>query len=112
MWFCVSAPRAEGGLPEPARDPGDGLAHVVGRTRVGKANELAAMERIEVDARGGRDMRLLKHLLGKFETVGCEARDIGIQIERAVGGQECVEAGLRQALDQDAPVLLITALDR
>ena len=44
--------------PEPSLDACDGLAHLVGRTRIGKANEPAAMQRIEVDAGGRRDVRL------------------------------------------------------
>ena len=41
-----------------------------------------------------------------------EARDIGIEIERAVDRQKLVEPDLRQALDQNAAVLLIAVLDR
>jgi hypothetical protein len=83
-------------LSEPARDARHRFAHVVGRARVGKANEGAAVDRIEIDARRRRDMRLLQHPLGEIETVGGEFRDVGIEIERAVGRQEFVEAGLRQ----------------
>src|SRR5262245_6263528 len=54
---------------EPARDPRHRLAHVVGRARVGEADELPAMEGIEVDPRGRGDMRLLQHLFGKLEAV-------------------------------------------
>src|SRR6266851_8354562 len=97
-------------LSEPPRDTRHGLAHFVGRTRIGKANELMAMNRIEVDAGGRRDVRLFQHLFGKLETVGGELRDIGVEVKRAVGGQELVETGLRQSFDQNAAVLLIAAL--
>src|SRR5258708_34900686 len=97
-------------LSEPARDTRNGFAHFVGRTGIAKANEPAAVKRIEIDAGGGRDASLLQHLFGKLETVGGEFGDVGVEIERTVGGQEFVEAGLRQAFDQDAPVLLVAAL--
>ena len=57
-------------------------------------------------------MRLLQHALGEVEAVVGEARHVGIEIERAVDRQELVEAGLRQALEQDAAVLLVAVLDR
>ena len=56
-------------LSEPPRDPRHRFAHFLGRTRVGKTDELMAVNRIEVDAGGGRDARLFQHLLGKLETV-------------------------------------------
>src|ERR1700692_1349980 len=67
--YCGSASLA---LPEPARDPLNRLAHVVGRTRIGKADEVAAVERIEVDAGGCGDVGLLQHLPGKVVAVGRE----------------------------------------
>src|SRR5258708_28934274 len=87
-------------LSEPARDTRNGFAHFVGRTSIAKANEPTAVNRIEIDAGGGRDARLLQHLFGKLETVGGEFGDIGGEVERAVGRQEFVEAGLRQPLYQ------------
>src|ERR1700680_4913150 len=59
-------------LAEPPRDTRNGLAHFVGRTRIGKADELMTVNRIEIDAGSRSDVRLLQHLLGKFETVRCE----------------------------------------
>src|SRR6478736_7230144 len=99
-------------LTEPARDARYRFTHLVGRARVGEANETAAVDRIEIDARRRRHMRLLQHAAGKFETIGGEIRDIGIEVEGAIRRQELGEAGLRQSLDQDAAVLLIAALDR
>src|SRR6187399_2721456 len=99
-------------LSQPPRDARHRFTHLVGRARVGEANEAAAVDRIEIDARGCRYMRLLQHAAGKFETVGGEIRDIGIEVEGAVRRQELGEAGLGQSLDQDAAVFLIAALDR
>src|SRR5258705_12581866 len=97
-------------LSEPARDTRNGFAHFVSRTGIAKANESTAVKWIEIDAGGGRDARLLQHLFGKLETVGGEFGDIGVEVERAVGRQEFVEASLRQPLDQNAPVLLVAGL--
>src|SRR5947209_11733355 len=78
-------------LAEPTGDARNCLAHLFERTRVGKADEPAAVDRIEIDSWGGRDVRLFQHTLGKFETVGREGRNIGIQVKRAIGGQKFVE---------------------
>src|SRR5258705_9071400 len=104
--------RNEIALAKPPRDPRHSLTHLVGRAGVGETNEGAAMDRIEVDARRCRDMRLLQHAAGKFETVRGEIGNIGVEVERAISGKELGEACLRQPLDQDATVLLIAALDR
>ena len=57
-------------LSQPFRDARDGFAHLVGGTRVGKANELTAVNRVEIDPGGSRDARLFQHLAGKGKTVG------------------------------------------
>src|ERR1700676_4572719 len=98
-------------LAKPPRDAGNRLAHFLARTGVAKAKELAAVNRIEGDAGGRRDARLLQHLFGKLETVGGELRDVRVEVECAVGGQEFVQTGLRQPRDQNAAVLLVAALD-
>src|SRR4051812_2291075 len=60
-------PNASGkALPEPARDARDGFAHLIGRARVGEANEAAAMDRIEIDPRRGGDVGLFQHPVGEF----------------------------------------------
>src|SRR5665213_4433388 len=69
------------GLSEPARDPRHRFAHVLGRTRVGKADEPAAVDRVEVDAGRCRDMGLLQHSLREFVTVLGEGGNVGIEIE-------------------------------
>src|SRR4030095_10277223 len=99
-------------LSKPARDARHRFPHLVSRARVGEANEAAAVDRIEIDARCRRHMRLLPHAAGQFETVSGKIRNIGVEVEGAVRRQELGEASLRQSLDQDAAVLLIAALDR
>ena len=79
---------------------------------VGKAHEGPAVDRIEIDARRCRDMGLFEHAAGEFKTVRGEIGNIGIEVERAVGREKPGQAGLRQAFDQNATVLLIAALDR
>src|SRR5207302_5374795 len=69
---CYRSDLAGLALSEPPRDTRHRLAHFLGRTRIGKANELMAMNRIEVDAGRRRDMRLFQHLFGKLITVGGE----------------------------------------
>src|SRR5437868_15317504 len=97
----------ESALSEPPRDTRNRLPHFIGRTRIAKADELTASNRIEIDTGGRRDVRLLQHFLCKLETVGSECRYIRVQVKRAVGGQEFVQARSRQALDQDAEVLQV-----
>src|SRR4051794_4128040 len=110
-WWTLRCANWRIGLPEPPRDALHGFAHVIGGARIGEANELTAMSRIEIDAGGRRNMRFLQHLLGEFKAVGGELRDVGIKVKRAVSGQELVEAGPRQALDQDLSVHLVPTLD-
>jgi hypothetical protein len=57
-------------------------------------------------------MRLLQKALREIEAVVGEFRNVGVEIERAVDRQEPVEARLRQAFDQDFPVVLVAVLDR
>src|SRR4051794_780107 len=73
-------------LRKPARDARHGFAHVVGRARVAETDIPVPMHRIEVYARRRRDMGLLQHLSGEIQAVGGEFRNIGIEIEGAVGG--------------------------
>src|SRR3954449_1915036 len=102
----------ESALSEPPRDTRNRLPHFIGRTRVGKADELTAPNRIEIDAGCRRDVCLLQHFLCKLETVGGEFGDIRVQVKRTVGGQEFVEPRLRQALDQNAAVFQVAVFHR
>src|SRR3979409_1707573 len=68
---------------QPFGDARDRIVDVLCRARVREANERAAVNRIEVDARRGRDMRLFQHSLGKFKTVRRERRYVGVEVERA-----------------------------
>src|ERR1700722_9348799 len=74
-------------LSEPSRDARHGLAHFVGRTRIGKTDISVAVNRIEIDARCRGHARLFEHLAGKHCAVGGESRDVGIEVKRAVGRQ-------------------------
>ena len=76
-----------------------------------KLNQAAVM-RIEVDAGGRRNPRLLQHPAREIETVIGELRHIGVEIERAVDRQEFVEADPGQSVEQDAAVLLVAVLHR
>src|ERR1700712_1784895 len=87
-WQYQRTGRNAARLSEPARDARNGLAHLVGRARVGKPDEAAAVNRIEVDAGSSGDMCLFQHLRGKCEAVGGEFRDVGVQIKGAVSGKE------------------------
>src|SRR2546423_12626989 len=100
--YFGSSQALESALSEPPRDTRNRLPHFIGRTRIAKADELTASNRIEIDAGCRRDMCLLQHFLRKLETVGRECRDIRVQVKRAIGGQEIVEARLRQGPHQDA----------
>src|SRR5438105_9494283 len=97
----------ESALSEPPRDTRNRLPHFIGRTRIGKADELTASNRIEIDTGCRRDVCLLQHFLCKLETVRRECRDIRVQVKCAICGQEFVEAGSRQGLDQDATVFQV-----
>src|SRR5690242_11852205 len=91
MSMCSSAKPSKniGALPrslslQPACDPLHRIAHGVGRSRIGEADERTAMDRIEIDAGGRGHMRLFQHLLREGKAVGGELRHVGIEIERAV----------------------------
>src|SRR3954462_989205 len=64
-------------LFKPVGDPVNCLPHLRGRARIRESYERAAMDRIEIEARGCRDAGLVQHLLGEVETVGGEVRDVG-----------------------------------
>src|SRR6266508_189892 len=97
---------------EPVRQPLDRFVHVRRCTRIAETDEMSALERIEIDARRRRHMRLRQHALGEFEAVVAEARDVGIEIEGAIDGEKLVESGFRQAVEQNATILLVTVLHR
>src|SRR5687768_15582289 len=63
---------------EPATDPLHRLAHVGGGAGVAEADEMVAAGGIEIDAGGGRHMRVLQQALGEIEAVVGEARDVGV----------------------------------
>src|ERR1700722_2539854 len=83
---------------EPPRDPLDPFAHVFGRTRIAEPDVALPVHGIEIVAGGGGDAGLLQHAAGEAEAVVAEARDVGIEVERAVHGKEGVEPGARQAV--------------
>src|SRR5215831_7626976 len=97
---------------EPRRDPLHRFAHLRGRARVAEADEVFALERIEIEPRRRRHMRLCQHALGELETVVAEARHVGIEIEGAVDREDFIEARFRQALEQNAAILLVAVLHR
>src|SRR5579872_2661570 len=72
------------GLLQPLGDARHRFTHFVSRTRVGKTDELAAMNGIEIDAGGRCDMGLFQHRAGEFETVIGEIRNIGVKVKRAI----------------------------
>src|SRR5690606_8790530 len=88
---------------EPRADPLDRLVHLRARTRIAQAQEAVAAPRVEIDARGRRDMRLIEHAAREIEAVVREARYFGVKIEGPVHRQEAVEARFWQALHEDAP---------
>src|SRR5205809_3407086 len=95
------------GAREPSADPLHRLVHLRRRARIAEADEVPSLDRIEIDAGRDRHVGLLQHALGEIEAVVAEARHIGIEIERAVDRENPLDAGLRQTLQQDAPVLLV-----
>src|SRR5204862_6633180 len=54
---------------EPGADALDRLLHIGGRTGVAEAHKMPAVDRIEIDTRRRRHMRLLEEPLGEIETV-------------------------------------------
>ena len=84
----------------------DRFVHLSRAAGVAQAQEILAVQRIEIDAGGRGHAGLLQHARREGEAVVREARHVGVKIERAVGGQKCVEPGARQSVEQDAPVFL------
>ena len=76
-------------LAEPARDPRHRFPHLIGRTRIGKADEGAAVDRVEIDARRG-GVVLGRHLaVGVVGVVDDLAAAVGVGLHQALGvGQE------------------------
>src|ERR1700752_177081 len=81
---------------EPRPGPLPRLALPRRRARVAEADEVLAVQRIEIDARRRRHVGFLEHALGEFEAVVAEALDVGIEIEGAVDGEDFLDAGLGQ----------------
>src|SRR6202012_805298 len=68
IWIQRSGPNPRHiALSQPSRDARNRFTHFVDRARVGEADELTAVNRIEVDAGGCRDACLFQHLAGEFE---------------------------------------------
>src|SRR5262245_9326167 len=96
---------------EPRRDPLHRLVHVGGRSGVAEADEMSALQRIEIDPRRCRHVSFRQHALGEIKAVVGEARHVGIEIEGPVHREKLLEPRLRQAGEQDAAVLLVAVLD-
>src|SRR5262245_17273121 len=94
-------------MSQPRPNPLHRLMHLGRRAGVAEADEVPAFDRIKIDAGRRGDMRLLQHTPREVEAVVGEARHIGIEIEGAVDRKKLVETDLGQALDENAPVLLV-----
>src|SRR5947208_1713395 len=96
---------------KPIRQPIDCFVHLPRRTRVAETNEMSALDRIKIDARCRRHVRLRQHALGELEAVVAEARHIGVEVEGPVNRQKFIEPSTRQAFEQNAAILLVAMLD-
>ena len=59
--FCLA--------PEPIGDPLHRFMHLGGGARVTEAQEMSAVDRIEINARRGGDARLVQHAFREIEAV-------------------------------------------
>src|ERR1700756_4370893 len=91
---------------KPSPDSLNGLAHVRGGTCVAKPHELTAVDRIEVDTGGRGDTSVFEHALGKIETVGCESRNVRIEVECPIDWQKPIKTRLRQLGCENSTILL------
>src|ERR1043166_2716610 len=98
-------------LVQPGADALDRLLHVRDRAGVAEAQEMPAVDRIEIDAGCRRHMGFFQKPLGEIETVVGKLGDVSVEIERAVDRQEFRQAGLRKASDQDFAIVLVAVLD-
>src|SRR5438093_629446 len=87
------------------------IAAAARRTRIPDTNEMSALDRIKIDARCRRHVRLRQHALGELEAVVAEARHIGVEVEGPVNRQKFIEPSTRQAFEQNAAILLVAMLD-
>ena len=68
-----------------------GLRDILGRAGEAEAQPIAAMDRVEIAARGCCDADLSQHLSAKRLAVAGQRGDIDIEIERALGRGEAAE---------------------
>src|SRR5581483_2365694 len=101
------APRSKRALAQPIADPIDRFAHLRTGSGIAQAQEALAVYGIEVDPGRRRHTRFFEHARREREAVRREARHVGIEVEGAVDGQESVETGAVQSVEQNAPVVLI-----
>src|SRR5438309_6050434 len=73
---------------QPGGKAATGLGDVLGRAGKGKTDPAVAVDRVEIASRGHRDPGLAEELPAEGAAVAGQRRDVGIEIEGAVGRGE------------------------
>ncbi len=113
--FGLVAPAADRSLrisgarvrPRASFQPPHGLFHIGRRTREGKSQIGVPAPGIEIGPRRRGNAGFRQHAPAEFLAVIRQMRDVGVEIERAIGGREAREPGLWQRRQQQIAVRLV-----
>src|SRR5438445_1934084 len=89
---------------QPGGEAAAGFFDVVGRAGEGKTDPAVAVDRVEIAPRSYRDPGLGEELPAGGTAILGQRRDVGIEIERALGRCEARKPGLSQRRDQPVAV--------
>src|SRR5690606_26505040 len=93
----------------PGREAGEALLHVGGRASIGETQRRMTARRVEIEARRRRDARLGEEPPREVAAVSGQIRNVGVDVEGAVGRRDPPETGLRQPFEEEGA---IAAVDR
>src|SRR4029077_8692295 len=97
---------------QPATNPIHRFMYFGGGAGIAEAQEMPAVDRIEINAGRGGDVRFIQHALGEIEAVARKTRNVRVKIKRSIHRQELVQPRLRQTFGKNTAILLIAVLDR
>ena len=84
----------------------------LGRPRERQPHERSAAHSVEVDARRDRNAGVVQQLRAERQRVRGEVRDVGVDVERAVGGRQAVDADRAQPVEQQLAVGRVVMQER
>src|SRR5262245_26032956 len=97
-------PSVERALAPPRLEPLHRLGHVLGRASERETHGRVTALAIEIDAGCRCDSGLAEHATAELDTVVGEARDIRVDVEGAIRGNQLVESRARQVIQQELSI--------